>query len=134
MSTIITMFATFVGFVTGVLAITEAVNKMFKVEKQSVRLLVSWLMSFGLAALGFALQLGFFAGCGPVDTWQGWVKAMAIGLGCGWCANYMYDKDEMWHLLEWVFSFFDKNGKAIRASMAEESKKKRVAAENGTAK
>lgn len=134
MSTIITMFATFVGFVTGVLTITEAVNKMFKVEKQSVRLLVSWLMSFGLAAIGFALQLGFFADCGSVDTWQGWVKAMAIGLGCGWCANYMYNKEEMWHLLEWVFSFLDKNGKAIREQLEEDRKKRKLAIENGTVK
>ena len=55
MQTIVAMFATFVAFVSGVIAITEAVNKLFKVENQSIKLLVSWLMSFGLAALGFYL-------------------------------------------------------------------------------
>ena len=117
MQTIVAMFATFVAFVSGVIAITEAVNKLFKVENQSIKLLVSWLMSFGLAALGFYLQLGFFADCGPVDIWQGWVKAMLIGLGCGWCANKMYNREEMWRMLEWVFSFFDKNGKETRLQM-----------------
>lgn len=50
------MFATFVGFVTGVLFITEMVNKMFKVENTNVRMVVSWVMSFGLAALGLWMQ------------------------------------------------------------------------------
>ena len=117
MEILISMFSSFVAMVSGVIFVTEAVNKLFKVENQSIKLLVSWLMSFGLAALGFYLQLGFFADCGPVDTWQGWVKAMLIGLGCGWCANKMYDREEMWRMLEWVFSFFDKNGKETRLQM-----------------
>lgn len=122
METLMTMFATFVAFVSGVIAITEAVNKLFKVENHNIKLLVSWLMSFGLAALGFYLQLGFFADCGPVDTWQGWVKAMFIGLGCGWCANKMYNREEMWRMLEWVFSFFDKDGKTTRVMLTETRK------------
>lgn len=126
MEILTTMFATFVGFVTGVLFITEMVNKMFKVENTNVRLIVSWVMSFGLAALGLWLQVGFFADCGTPDTWQGWVKAMFIGLGCGWCANYMYDRNEMWRLLEWLFSFFEKDGKEKRITMAEEAKARRA--------
>ena len=117
MEILISMFSSFVAMVSGVIFVTEAVNKLFKVENQSIKLLVSWLMSFGLAALGFYLQLGFFADCGPVDTWQGWVKAMLIGLGCGWCANKMYNREEMWRMLEWVFSFFDKNGKETRLQL-----------------
>lgn len=123
MGTLTTMFATFVAFVSGVLFITEAVNKLFKIENTNVRLIMSWVMSFALAALGFYMQLGFFADCGSVDTWQGWVKAMAVGLGCGWCANYMYDRNEMWRLLEWLFSFFNSNGKAIRAELKESKKR-----------
>lgn len=103
-----TMFATFVAFVASVMAITEAVNKLFKVEGQTPKLIVSWVMSLGLAALGFGLQLGFFAEIGDINTWQGWVKTALIGWGCGWCANYMYDRDEMWHLLEQIFSLFKK--------------------------
>ena len=117
METITTMFATFVAFVSGVLFITEAVNKLFKIENTNVRLIMSWVMSFGLAALGFYLQLGFFADCGAITEWQGWVKAMFVALGCGWCANYMYDRNEMWRLLEWLFSFFEKDGKAKRAAL-----------------
>ena len=111
------MFATFVAFVSGVLFITEAINKLFKIDNGSVKLIMSWIMSFGLAALGFAMQLGFFSDCGSVDTWQGWVKAMLIGLGCGLCANKLYDREEMWRLLEWLFSFFEKEGKAKRAAL-----------------
>ena len=59
---------------------------------------------------------------------------MCIGLGCGWCANKMYNREEMWRMLEWVFSFFNKDGKAIRARMEEERKQKKMAAENGTKK
>lgn len=127
METIITMFATFVGFVGGVMFVTEAVNKLFKIENSNIKLIVSWVMSFGLAALGFWQQIGFFAYCGEITEWQGWVKTMFIGLGCGWCANYQYDKEEMWRLLEWLFSFFNKDGKAIRARMEEG---KRIARRN----
>ena len=122
METLMTMFATFVAFVSGVIAITEAVNKLFKVENHNIKLLVSWLMSFGLAALGFGLQLGFFADCGAVNEWQGWVKAMLIGLGCGLCANKLYNREEMWRMLEWLFSFFSKNGKATRVMLTETRK------------
>ncbi len=101
-----TMFATFVAFVSGILVITETINKIFKIENSIVKLILSWVLSLGLAALGFALQLGFFADCGAVTEWTGWVKAMLIGLGCGLCANQLYDRDEMWKLLEWIFGFF----------------------------
>ena len=117
MTNLMTMFATFVAFVLGVTAITEAVNKLFKVEGKIPKLIVSWVLSFGLAALGFGLQLGIFADCGTPDQWQGWVKALLIGLGCGLCANGLYDRDEMWTLLEWLFSFFKKDGKAKRAAL-----------------
>jgi len=63
------------------------------------------------------MQIGFFADCGTADTWQAWAKAMLIGLGCGWCANKMYDREEMWRLLEWLFSFFEKGGKAKRSKL-----------------
>lgn len=127
MSILMSMFATFVAFVSGVMFITEAVNKMFKIENTNVRLIMSWVMSFGLAALGFYMQIGFFADCGSVDTWQGWVKTLFVALGCGWCANYMYDRNEMWQLLEYLFSFFEKGGKEKRLAMAEEAKAKRAA-------
>ncbi len=117
MEMLMSMFATFVAFVSGVLFITEAINKLFKIDNGSVKLIMSWIMSFGLAALGFALQLGFFADCGSVDTWQGWVKALLIGLGCGLCANKLYDREEMWRMLEWLFSFFSRDGKAKRAAL-----------------
>lgn len=117
MEILISIFSTFVAFVSGVLFITEAINKLFKIENGNVKLIVSWVMSFGLAALGFCMQVGFFADCGGIDKWQGWVKAMLIGLGCGLCANKLYDRDEMWRLLEWLFSFFSKDGKAKRAAL-----------------
>lgn len=119
MEMLMSMFSSFVAMVSGVLFVTEAVNKLFKIENSNVKLIMSWVMSFGIAALGFWLQLGFFADCGSIDTWQGWVKAMLIGLGCGLCANKLYDRDEMWRMLEWLFSFFSKDGKAIRTRIEE---------------
>lgn len=103
-----TMFATFVLFVAGVVTITEMFNKVFKVQGKTPKLIVSWLLSIGLAALGFWLQLGFFADCGTPDMWQGWVKTVLIGWGAGWCANYMYDRNEIWNLLQQIFKFLDK--------------------------
>ena len=102
------MFASFVAFVGGVLFLTESVNKIFKVDGTTAKLIVSWVMSLGLAASGFGLQLGFFADCGTPDMWQGWVKALLVGLGCGLCANKMYDREEIWRLLEQIFSIFKK--------------------------
>lgn len=103
-----TMFATFVAFVLGVMTITEAVNKLFKIENGTAKLIVSWVLSLALAAAGFALQLGFFADCGTPDMWQGWVKAALVGIGCGLCANGLYNRDEMWQLLELIFGIFKK--------------------------
>ena len=106
-----TMFSSFVLFVSGVLFLTETVNKLFKVQGSTQKLIVSWVMSIALAALGFGLQLGFFADCGSIDTWQGWTKAALVGIGCGLCANKMYDREEIWNLLEQIFSIFKKKDK-----------------------
>lgn len=44
------MFATFVAFCSGVVFITEAVNRLFKVQGGTPKLIVSWVLSLGLAA------------------------------------------------------------------------------------
>ena len=123
METLMTMFATFVGFVGGVILITEFINKLFKVENSRVKWIISWVMSIGLAIVGFVLQLGIFADCGTVDQWFAWVKVVLIGVGCAFAANKTYDANEIWTALEWLFSFFNKDGKAIRLKMAEERKR-----------
>ena len=74
------------------------------------KLIISWVTSIVLAAVGFYFQLGFFADCGTPDMWQGWVKTGLIGLGCGLCANKMYDREEIWRLLEIIFGMFKKKG------------------------
>lgn len=108
METLMTMFSSFVLFVGGITFLTEAVNKLFKIQGSTPKLIVSWVMSIALAALGFWQQLGFFADCGSIDTWQGWTKAALVGIGCGLCANKMYDREEIWRLLEQIFSIFKK--------------------------
>ena len=108
MEQLMTMFSTFVAYVGGIIFLTEAINRLFKVEGSTAKLIVSWVLSIALAALGFGLQLGFFAQCGSIDTWQGWVKAALVGIGCGLCANKMYDREEIWRLLEQLFSVFKK--------------------------
>lgn len=124
-TTLMTMFASFVGFVGGVILITEFINKLFKVENSRVKWVISWVLSLGLSAIGFWQQIGFFADCGDITQWQGWVKTILIGVGCAFAANKTYDANEIWNALEWLFSFFNKNGKAIRANLREEQKRKR---------
>lgn len=111
METLMTMFSTFVLFVGGIIFLTEAVNKIFNVQGSTPKLIISWVMSVAIAALGFWQQWGFFAECGSIDTWQGWVKAALVGVGCGLCANKMYDREEIWRLLEQIFSIFKKKNK-----------------------
>lgn len=127
METIMTMFASFVGFVGAVSLITEFINKLFKVENGRVKWIISWVMSIGLAIVGFVLQLGIFADCGTVDQWFAWVKVVLIGVGCAFAANKIYDANEIWTALEWLFSFFEKEGKAKRIIMADEAKARRAA-------
>ena len=122
-----TMFATFVGFVGGVIFITGFINKLFKVENSRVKWIISWVMSIGIAIVGFVLQLGIFADCGTVDQWFAWVKVVLIGVGCAFAANKTYDANEIWTALEWLFSFFEKDGKEKRIAMAEEAKARRAA-------
>ena len=108
MQTIMTIFATFVAFVSGMILIVETVNKLFKVENKNAKLIISWVLSLGVAALAFWQQWGFFADCGTPDQWQGWVKTLLIGFGCALAANKIYDRDEIWNLLETIFGFFKK--------------------------
>lgn len=108
MATLTTMFATFVAFVSGMILIVETVNKLFKVENKNAKLIISWVLSLGVAALAFWQQWGFFADCGTPDQWQGWVKTLLIGFGCALAANKIYDRDEIWNLLETIFGFFKK--------------------------
>lgn len=108
MSSLMTMFATFVAFCGGVVMLTEAVNRLLKVQGSTPKLIVSWVLSLGLAALGFGLHLGIFADCGAVTEWQGWVKAELIGLGCALCSNYAYDREEIWTLLQQLFGIFSR--------------------------
>ena len=114
---IISMFSTFVLFVGGVIAITEMVNKLFKVENKITKLIISWILSIGLSVLGFVLKLGFFAEFGDMSMWQSWVKVVLVGIGCALAANKIYDREEIWRLLEYIFSFFKKNGKEIRVKL-----------------
>ena len=116
-ATIISMFSTFVLFVGGVIAITEMFNELFKVENKITKLIVSWVMSIGLSVLGFVLKLGFFAEFGDMGMWQSWVKVVLVGIGCALAANKIYDREEIWKLLEYIFSFFKKNGKEIRVKL-----------------
>lgn len=125
MSEIITMFATFVAFVGGVIAITELVNRLFKIENETWKLIMSWILSFGLAALGFCLQLGLFADLGDPHTWQGWVKTFFVAIGCAFAANKTYDTNEIWKLIQIIFSFFSPNGAAVRAKFREEREAKK---------
>lgn len=105
-TTLMTMFSSFVLFVSGVIVINEALFRLFKVENSQTKLILSWVFSIALACIGFALQLGFFADCGAIDTWQGWVKAVLIGFGCALCANGTYNREEIWTLLQKIFSIF----------------------------
>lgn len=116
-ATIISMFSTFVLFVGGVIAITEMFNKLFKIENKITKLIVSWILSIGLSVLGFVLKLGFFAEFGDMSMWQSWVKVVLVGIGCALAANKIYDREEIWKLLEYIFSFFKKNGKEIRVKL-----------------
>lgn len=116
-ATIISMFSTFVLFVGGVIAITEMVNKLFKVENKITKLIISWVLSIGLSVLGFVFELGFFAEFGDMSMWQSWVKVVLVGIGCALAANKIYDREEIWELLEYIFSFFKKNGKEIRVKL-----------------
>ena len=116
-STTISMFSTFVLFVGGVIAITEMFNELFKIENKITKLIISWILSIGLSVLGFVLKLGFFAEFGDMSMWQSWVKVVLVGIGCALAANKIYDREEIWKLLEYIFSFFKKNGKEIRVKL-----------------
>ena len=108
MATIMTMFADFIAFVGGIILITEAFNKIFKVQNSTAKLIISWVLSLGVAALAFWQQWGFFADCGDIATWQGWTKALLTGFGCGLAANGLYDREEIWRLLELIFPIIRK--------------------------
>lgn len=108
MNVLTTMFATFVAFVSGIILIADFVNKLFKIENHNVKLILSWVLSLAVAALAFWQQWGFFAEMGDVATWQGWVKTLLIAFGCGLAANKIYDREEIWRLLQLIFPIIRK--------------------------
>ena len=101
-----TMFATFVAFVAGVIGITETFNKLFKIQNQTCKLIASWVIAIVFACVGFYFQIGIFADLGAIDQWQGWVKTILVGLGSALAANKIYDREEIWNLLEQIFKLF----------------------------
>jgi hypothetical protein len=40
-----------------------------------------------------------------------------IGVFCAVCSNKTYDMNEIWRVLQIIFSFFDKDGKVKRAAL-----------------
>ena len=94
--------------VLGVLVTKDGEESEWLYEADIRRNVYSAAKSFVSAAVGFALQLGIFSDIGAVDTWQGWVKCALIGIGCGLAANKIYDREEIWKLLEQIFSLFKK--------------------------
>lgn len=121
MESLMTMFASFALFCAGVITITETINRIFNIEGQTAKFLMSWAVSLGLACIGFGFQLGFFSDCGAINEWQGWVKTVFIGVFCAVCSNKTYDMNEIWRVLQIIFSFLDKDGKAKRSKLKNEN-------------
>lgn len=104
-------FATFSGFVAGVVLVSQFIIRIAKVDKGWLKQLISWLLSIALAAVGFGFQLGYFADFGPINQWQGWVLTALNGVGAGLVANGIFDIDLVQDILNWIESLFKKKTK-----------------------
>lgn len=74
-------FANLAGFVTAVLLITQFVLKYLNTKFKQV---ISWIISFVLAAAAWFLNLGILAGVS-------WYWIFIYGLAAGLCANGVFD-------------------------------------------
>lgn len=71
-----TWFVTLGAFVAAVMMVTEFIKKAFKIEGNWAMIL-SWIIAIALAAVGWILQYGIFAGL----TWYwGLIYALSAGL------------------------------------------------------
>lgn len=95
-------FSTLGGLAALTVVITGFINKTFKVEKDWVKQLISWLVPVVVSVVGFALQLGLFAAFGPLTLWTGWVYSILTGLGVGLISNGLYDINGVQSLLDLI--------------------------------
>lgn len=95
-----TWFATLGTFVAAVIAATQVIKKSFKIEG-AWAMIASWLISVALAAVGWLLQLGIFAG---LQWYWGLVYALSAGL----IANKVFELFTIEAIISFLKSIFKK--------------------------
>lgn len=88
-------FATLAAFCPLVIFITEWIKKYIKVSG-GLNQLFSWLISIGLAFVGWGLQLGMFAGIE-------WYVVIVYGIAAGLVCNGIFDIKLVQDILNAIF-------------------------------
>lgn len=101
-------FATLAGFTAGVIALTQVAKNLFHIEKPVWKRMTAWIISILACIAGFVAQTGMFADFGPINEWQGWVKAIIVGITGGIVANGTYSIEFIKPIVHWIFQFMEK--------------------------
>lgn len=108
---ILAIFGTLALFATGVVAVTEFLNKLFKISNDNFKQYMSWIVSTVLSVVGLVGQLGFFAEYGTVNDWYAWVLTVLTGFGVGLMSNGEYDIKQVREFLHFIESLIKPKNK-----------------------
>lgn len=104
-------FGSYAGISALVILLTQVVCNFFKITGKTKQY-VSWIISVLVVAV--AILFGVYGGFGVFVGWQvnqliDWACAISVAIGCGLCANGLYDWEVIKSVLKWLG--FDKKKK-----------------------
>ena len=101
-------FSTFSGLAALTVVLCQFIVKMFKVEVNWLKQVISWVIPIVLCIIGYLCKLGMFVEYHMLVEWQGWLYTILVGLGIGLTSNGIYDIPLISKFLDMIGNLFKK--------------------------
>lgn len=101
-------FSTFSGLAALNVLIIEFIIKSFKISKDWVKQVISWILPILVCIIGYITGIGMFNDYSMLPSWQGWVYTILVGFGIGLTSNGIYDIPLISKFLEVIGGLFKK--------------------------
>ena len=101
-------FSTFGGLAALTVVLCQFIVKMFKIEVDWLKQVISWVIPIVLCIIGYLFKIGMFSDYHVLIDWQGWLYTILVGLGIGLTSNGIYDIPLISNFLEIIGKLFKK--------------------------